>query len=56
MTQPTAGTNKIPKNSALIGATGYIAPRRMKAIKDTGNKLVCALDKSDSVLRKTVSN
>ncbi len=37
------------KNFALIGAGGYIAPRHMKAIKDTGNKLVAALDKNDSV-------
>ena len=49
MTQPITGINKIPKNFALIGAAGYIAPRHMKAIKDTGNRLVCALDKSDSV-------
>ncbi len=34
---------------ALIGAAGYIAPRHMKAIKDTGNLLVAALDKNDSV-------
>ena len=38
-----------PKNFALIGAAGYIAPRHMKAIRDTGNRLVAALDKSDSV-------
>lgn len=37
------------KNFALIGAAGYIAPRHMKAIKDTGNNLVAALDKFDSV-------
>ena len=37
------------KNFALIGAAGYIAPRHLKAIKDTGNDLVAALDKSDSV-------
>jgi len=37
------------KNFALIGAAGFIAPRHMKAIKDTGNQLVCALDKNDSV-------
>lgn len=37
------------KNFALIGAAGYIAPRHMKAIKDTGNRLVAALDKYDSV-------
>ena len=34
---------------ALIGAAGYIAPRHMKAIKDTGNNLIAALDKNDSV-------
>lgn len=37
------------KNFALIGAAGYIAPRHLKAIKDTGNNLVAALDKFDSV-------
>lgn len=37
------------KRFALIGAAGYIAPRHMKAIKDTGNELVAAVDKSDSV-------
>ena len=37
------------KNFAMIGAAGYIAPRHMKAIKDTGNTLVAALDKNDSV-------
>jgi UDP-N-acetyl-2-amino-2-deoxyglucuronate dehydrogenase len=38
-----------PKHFALIGAAGYIAVRHLKAIKDTGNILVAALDKSDSV-------
>ncbi len=37
------------KKFALIGAAGYIAPRHMKAIKDTGNTIVAALDKFDSV-------
>jgi len=37
------------KNFALIGVAGYIAPRHMKAIKETGNTLVAALDKFDSV-------
>jgi UDP-N-acetyl-2-amino-2-deoxyglucuronate dehydrogenase len=37
------------KNFALIGAGGYIAPKHMRAIKDTGNTLVAALDKHDSV-------
>ncbi len=39
----------IPKNFALIGAAGYIAPRHLQAIKDTNNVLVAALDRSDSV-------
>lgn len=34
---------------ALIGAAGYIAPRHLKAIKETGNQLVIAFDKFDSV-------
>lgn len=34
---------------ALIGAAGYIAPRHLKAIRETGNELVAAFDPSDSV-------
>lgn len=37
------------KKFALIGAAGFIAPRHLKAIKDTGNDLVAALDKHDNV-------
>ena len=37
------------KNFALIGAAGYIAPRHMKAIKETGNELVAALDPYDGI-------
>ena len=37
------------KKFALIGAAGYVAPRHMKAIKETGNDLVAALDPFDSV-------
>lgn len=37
------------KKFALIGAAGYIAPRHLKAIKDTGNQLVVAMDINDSV-------
>lgn len=37
------------KNFALIGAAGYIAPRHLKAIKDTDNDLIAALDRFDSV-------
>ncbi|MDP3463187.1 MAG: Gfo/Idh/MocA family oxidoreductase [Bacteroidales bacterium] len=40
---------KRPFNFALIGAAGYIAPRHLKAIRDTGNILVAALDPFDSV-------
>jgi UDP-N-acetyl-2-amino-2-deoxyglucuronate dehydrogenase len=36
-------------NFALIGVAGYIAPRHLKAIKDTNNNLVASLDYSDSV-------
>jgi len=36
-------------NFAMIGAAGYIAPRHMKAIRDTNNTLIAALDKNDSV-------
>ena len=37
------------KNFALIGASGYIAPRHMRAIKDTGNQLIAALDPYDGI-------
>lgn len=37
------------KKFALIGAGGYIAPRHLRAIKDTGNELVVAMDVNDSV-------
>jgi UDP-N-acetyl-2-amino-2-deoxyglucuronate dehydrogenase len=37
------------KNFALIGAAGYVAPRHMRAIADTGNRLAAALDPNDSV-------
>lgn len=37
------------KNFGLVGAAGYIAPRHMKAISDTGHNLVVAMDKNDSV-------
>ena len=37
------------KNFALIGAAGFIAPKHFKAIKETGNKLVVAMDVNDSV-------
>lgn len=37
------------KNFALTGLAGYIAPRHLKAIKETGNNLVAAVDPHDSV-------
>lgn len=37
------------KNFALIGAGGYIAPRHLRAIRDTGNRLIAAVDPKDSV-------
>jgi UDP-N-acetyl-2-amino-2-deoxyglucuronate dehydrogenase len=37
------------KNFAITGVAGYIAPRHLKAIKETGNKLVAAVDPHDSV-------
>ena len=40
---------KNPINFALIGAAGYIAPRHMKAIKETGNELLAAIDPYDGV-------
>ncbi len=41
--------NKRPLRFGLIGAAGFVAPRHMKAIKETGNELVAALDLNDSV-------
>lgn len=37
------------KNFGLIGAAGFIAVRHLRAIKETGNNLLAALDKFDSV-------
>lgn len=37
------------KNFAIIGVAGYVAPRHLQAIKETNNRLVAALDKSDTV-------
>lgn len=36
------------RSFALIGVCGYIAPRHLQAIRDTGNVLIAALDRSDS--------
>jgi len=45
----TSSPDNRPKRFALIGAAGYIAPRHLQAIKDTGNVLVAACDPHDSV-------
>jgi UDP-N-acetyl-2-amino-2-deoxyglucuronate dehydrogenase len=37
------------KNFAVIGVGGYVAPRHLRAIRDTGNRLVAAVDPKDSV-------
>ena len=37
------------KNFIIIGAAGYVAPRHMKAIKDSGNNLIGAFDPHDGV-------
>jgi UDP-N-acetyl-2-amino-2-deoxyglucuronate dehydrogenase len=39
----------MPRNFAVIGVGGYIAPRHLRAIRDTGNRLVAAVDPKDSV-------
>lgn len=39
----------MPFKFAIIGVAGYVAPRHLKAISDTGNQLVAAADPSDSV-------
>lgn len=36
------------KNFALVGAAGYIAPRHLRAIRDTGNRLLAAADPHDA--------
>ena len=42
-------TDQRPREFALIGAAGYIAPRHMAAIRDTGNLVAAAFDPNDSV-------
>jgi UDP-N-acetyl-2-amino-2-deoxyglucuronate dehydrogenase len=41
--------NRTPKNFAITGVAGYIAPRHLRAIRDTGNRVVAATDPHDSV-------
>jgi len=39
----------MPRNFAVTGVAGHIAPRHLRAIKETGNALIAAVDPSDSV-------
>ena len=49
-TKPATSNQQLAtKSFALIGASGYIAPRHLKAIKDTGNHLISAMDPYDGV-------
>src|SRR5258707_8978758 len=43
------GMTVASKNFALTGAAGFVASRHLKAIKDTGNRLVAAVDPHDAV-------
>ena len=40
---------RMPVNFAITGVAGYIAPRHLKAVRDTGNVVVAAVDPHDSV-------
>ena len=42
-------TDTRPKNFAMTGVAGFVAPRHLQAIKDTGNRLVAAGDPHDAV-------
>jgi UDP-N-acetyl-2-amino-2-deoxyglucuronate dehydrogenase len=46
---PTASPVASPRNFALVGVAGFVAPRHLKAIHDTGNRLLAAVDSNDSV-------
>jgi hypothetical protein len=41
-------TTTTPHNFALTGVSGHVAPRHLKAIRDTGNRLVAAVKPHDS--------
>ena len=41
--------NVAPKNFAMTGVAGFVAPRHLQAIKDTGNRLIAAVDPHDNV-------
>jgi len=48
-TPQAANTSSGVKNFAAIGVAGFVAPRHLKAIRDTGHRLVAAIDPHDSV-------
>ncbi len=43
------------KRFALIGTAGYVAPKHMKAIKDTKNILTAAMDRCDCCLSRDLT-
>jgi UDP-N-acetyl-2-amino-2-deoxyglucuronate dehydrogenase len=42
-------TSAAPKNFAVTGVAGFVAPRHLRAIADTGNRIVAAVDPHDAV-------
>ncbi len=40
------------RNFAITGVGGFVAPRHLQAIRDTGHRVVAAVDPNDSVLRR----
>jgi UDP-N-acetyl-2-amino-2-deoxyglucuronate dehydrogenase len=40
--------NRQPRNFAVTGVAGYVAPRHLRAIRETGNRLAAAVDPHDS--------
>lgn len=49
MGKPVMEISKKQQNFAIMGVGGFIAPRHLKAIKNTGNNLIAAVDPFDSV-------
>jgi len=47
--EATAASGMQPRRFAIVGVGGYIAPRHLRAIRETGNEIIAALDPSDSV-------
>src|SRR5687767_11021773 len=45
----STGTAAMSRNFAITGVAGFVAPRHLRAIKDTGNRLVAAVDPHDAV-------